>query len=223
VSVLGREQMAWRAAQDLPDGGYVNLGIGMPVLASNHAPPGREIMFHSENGLLGVGPEAEGEAVDPDLVDAGSRRVTLRRGAAVVDSAEAFAMIRGGHIDITLLGGYEVSASGDLANWDMRSPGKGQLVGGAMDLAVGARSVWVIMAHVTRGGEPRLVESCSLPLTGIGVVDRIYTDRAVIDVTADGFLVREIVKGLDAKALQALTGAPLAFAADYKVLTTPTL
>lgn len=218
---LERDQIAWRAAQDLADGSYVNLGIGMPVRVAEYAPAGRDIMFHSENGIVGVGPVAkEGEA-DPDLTDAGSQFVTLRPGAALFDSSQAFAMIRGGFVDVTILGGFEVAANGDLANWDARSSRKGQLLGGAMDLVTGARSVRVVMRHTTNDGGPRLVEACGFPLTGVGVVDRVYTDLAVVDVTAEGFLVREILEGVGREELQDLSGAPLAFAADCGVLQVP--
>jgi 3-oxoadipate CoA-transferase beta subunit len=220
---LSRDQIAWRAAQDLPEGGYVNLGLGMPVLAANYAPEDREFMFHTENGIVGVGPVAGENEEDPDVVDAGSQRVTLRPGAALVDSAMAFAMIRGGHIDVTILGGFQVSVTGDLANWDAEVPNKGPLVGGAMDLAVGAKSVWVAMVHTTRDGAPRLVKTCSYPLTGVGVVDRIYTDLAVIEVTPDGFLVHEILEGLSRDTLQEKTHAPLSFSPDCGVLTAPDL
>ena len=220
---LGREQIAWRAAQDLEDGAYVNLGLGMPVLAADYAPAGREILFHSENGIVGVGPVAEEGAGGPDLTDAGSRLVILAPGAAVVGSSDAFAMIRGGHVDVTLLGGFQVSARGDLANWDSLRRDKGPLVGGAMDLAIGAKSVRVLMAHTTKSGEARLVESCTYPLTAVGAVDRIYTDLAVIDVTAEGFLVCEMVAGIDRDELQARTGAPLAIARDCKTLAPPAL
>ena len=220
---LNRNQMAWRAAQDLADGSYVNLGLGMPVLVANYAPDDRDIMFHSENGIVGVGPVADEANADPDFVDAGSQKVTLRTGAALADSAQAFAMIRGGHIDVTLLGGFQVAANGDLANWDAQIPNKGPLVGGAMDLAVGARAVWVVMAHTTKDGSARLVDLCDYPLTGLGVVDRVYTDLAVVDVTPEGFLVREILDGLSRDALQAHTGSPLRFAPDCGVLTAPDL
>lgn len=223
MTPLSRDQIAWRAAQDLPEGGYVNLGLGMPVLAANYAPDDREFMFHTENGIVGVGPVAGENEEDPDLVDAGSQKVTLRPGAALADSAMAFAMIRGGHIDVTILGGFQVSMSGDLANWDAEVPNKGPLVGGAMDLAVGAKSVWVAMVHTTRDGAPRLVETCSYPLTGVGVVNRIYTDLAVIEVTPDGFLVQEILEGLSRDALQAKTDAPLSFSPSCGVLTAPDL
>lgn len=220
---LTRQQIAWRAAQDLADGSYVNLGLGMPVLVASYAPRDREIMFHSENGVVGVGPVADEQSGDPDFVDAGSQQITLAPGAAIFDSVEAFAMIRGGHVDVTLLGAFQVSRTGDLANWDPMTPGKGPLVGGAMDLAVGARSVRVMMAHTTKDGAPRLVESCGYPLTGRAVVDRVYTDLAVIDVAPSGFLVRELLAGLSQEDLQSRTGRPLAFAQDCGQLTVPEL
>ncbi len=223
MTPLNRNQIAWRAAQGLREGWYVNLGMGMPVLAANYAPKDADIMFQSENGIVGVGPVAAPGEEDLDYVDAGSQKITLRDGASLVDSAMAFAMIRGGHIDVTLLGGFQVSSSGDLANWDAMIPNKGPLVGGAMDLAVGAKSVWVVMAHVTRDGEPRLVEKCSYPETGIGVVDWIYTDHAVVQVTPDGFLVHEIIEGLSREGLQDLSAAPLSFAPDCRVLDVPSL
>lgn len=220
---LTRHQIAWRAAQDLVEGSYVNLGLGLPVLVANYKPADRDLMFHSENGIVGVGPLATEDEQDQDFVDAGSQYITLRPGASLSDSTMAFAMIRGGHVDVTLLGGFEVSASGDLANWDARMTHKGQLVGGAMDLVAGARSVRVTMQHTTRDGAPRLVETCSYPLTGVGVVDRVYTDLAVVDVTPDGFLVREILDGLSQSELQDQSGARLTFAPDCGVLKAPEL
>ena len=221
MTPLNRFQMAWRAAQDIQDGMVVNLGIGIPVLAGDYVPAGRDVFIQAENGVLGCGPLATPEAADADLVDAGSRRITLRPGAAIVDSTWSFAMIRGGHIDVTVLGAFEVAANGDLANWDMRVPNKGPLVGGAMDLAACARAVWVIMEHTTRQGGPRLRAACALPLTAVRCVTRIYTDLAVVDVTAGGFLVREMVEGMDREELQARSGAPLAFAPDCGVLRAP--
>ncbi|MDH3703780.1 MAG: 3-oxoacid CoA-transferase subunit B [Alphaproteobacteria bacterium] len=218
---LSRHQIAWRAAQDLLEGTYVNLGLGMPLLVANYKPADRELMFHSENGIVGVGPLATENEIDTDFVDAGSQMITLRPGAALFDSSQAFAMIRGGHLDVTLLGGFEVSASGDLANWDAKMTHKGQLVGGAMDLVTGAKSVRITMQHTTKDGAARLVETCSYPLTGVGVVDRVYTDLAVVDVTGDGFVVREILDGLPRDELQARSGATLAFAEDCGVLTAP--
>ena len=220
---LTRHQIAWRAAQDLLEGSYVNLGLGLPVLVANYKPDDRDLMFHSENGIVGVGPLASENEEDPDFVDAGSQKITLSPGAALFDSTQAFAMIRGGHLDVTLLGGFEVSQTGDLANWDAKMAHKGQLVGGAMDLVTGAKSVRVTMQHTTKTGAPRLVERCSYPLTGVGTVDRVYTDLAVVDVTSDGFLVREMISGLSGDALQEKSGAPLAFAEDCTTLDAPKL
>jgi len=220
---LNRRQMAWRAAQDIGSGLLVNLGMGMPVLVADYLRPEADVFIQAENGVIGVGPLARPEHADPDLVDASSRRITLRPGASIVDSTWSFAMIRGGHIDITILGAFEVAANGDLANWDMRVPDKGPLVGGAMDLAAGARAVWVIMEHTTRKGGPRLLEACTLPLTAKACVRRVYTDLAVIEVTSAGFVVRDMLAGLAPSDLAARTGAPLTFAPDCRVLTTPPL
>jgi 3-oxoadipate CoA-transferase beta subunit len=220
---LNRQQMAWRAAQDIQDGMVVNLGLGMPVHVSDYVPDDREVFIQSENGVIGAGPLAATEAADPDLVDAGSRRITLRPGATVIDSAASFAMIRGGHIDVTVLGAFEVAENGDLANWDMRLPGKGPLVGGAMDLAASAREVWVLMEYCTRKGAPRLLRKCSLPLTALGCVRWIFSDLAVVEVTAAGFLVHELIAGMSREELQARTGAPLTFAPDCRTLTAPPL
>lgn len=223
MSGINRNQMAWRAAQDIADGMIVNLGMGLPVLAGDYVPAGRDVFIHAENGVIGCGPLAAPEAADTDLVDAGSRRITLRPGASIVDSTASFAMIRGGHIDVTVLGAFQVAANGDLANWDMRLPEKGPLVGGAMDLAACARAVWVIMEHTTRKGEPRLLQSCTLPLTAVRCVTRIFTDLAVVDVTDAGFLVREIAPSVTREELQAKTGAPLHFAADCRAIAAPDL
>jgi 3-oxoadipate CoA-transferase beta subunit len=218
---LNRLQIAWRAAQDIRDGMLVNLGLGMPVAVADYIRPEVDVFIQSENGVVGVGPLAAPEGVDTDLVDAGSRRVTLRGGASIVDSSWSFAMIRGGHVDVAILGAFEVAANGDLANWDMRLPNKGPLVGGAMDLAACARSVWVIMEHVTRKGAPRLLSSCTLPLTAVRCVKRIYTDLAVVDVTPSGMVVREMLQGLGEAELRACTGAPLVFAPDCRPVVTP--
>lgn len=223
MSALTRSQMAWRVAQDIEEGTLVNLGMGMPVEASNHIPVGRDVFLQSENGVIGVGPVASEDAVNPNLVDASSRRITLRPGASIIDSASSFAMIRGGHIDVTVLGAFEVASNGDLANWDSRAPNRGPLVGGAMDLAVGAKAVWVVMAHNTRDGAPRLLDACTLPLTARACVSRIFTDIAVVDVTADGFVAREVVAGIDAQQLQARTQAPIVWADDCRVLAAPQL
>ncbi|HJZ31465.1 MAG TPA: 3-oxoacid CoA-transferase subunit B, partial [Hyphomicrobiaceae bacterium] len=220
---LNRLQMAWRAAQDIGDGMLVNLGIGMPVAVADYLRPEVDVFFQSENGIIGVGPLAAPDQVDTDLVDAGSRRITLRPGASIVDSSWSFAMIRGGHIDVTILGAFEVATNGDLANWDMRSARKGPLVGGAMDLATGARQVWVMMEHVTREGAPRLLERLTLPLTAVSCVRRVYTDLAVIDITPAGMLVREMLDGVSEAALQQKTAARLTFAPDRKPLIAPPL
>ncbi|HJQ58071.1 MAG TPA: 3-oxoacid CoA-transferase subunit B [Vineibacter sp.] len=223
MPALNRNQMAWRAAQDIVDGAVVNLGLGIPVLASDHLPAGRDVFFQSENGVIGVGPAAAPDRIEPDLVDAGSRKITLRPGGCIIDSAWSFAMIRGGHIDVTILGAFEVAANGDLANWDSRIPHKGALVGGAMDLASCARATWVIMEHNTKGGAPRLLAQCALPLTAMRCVKRIYTDIAVVDVTAAGFVAREVIPEVSVEALRARTGAPIAPADDCRPLVAPDL
>jgi 3-oxoadipate CoA-transferase, beta subunit len=218
---LNRLQAAWRAAQDIGDGMLVNLGLGMPVHVADYLRAEVDVFIQSENGVIGVGPLAPPDRIDTDLVDAGSRRITLRPGAAIVDSSWSFAMIRGGHIDVTILGAFEVAANGDLANWDMRIPNKGPLVGGAMDLAACAREVWVIMEHVTRKGAPRLLERCTLPLTAVRCVTRVYTDLAVIDVTSTGMVVREMLDGLSEADLRERSGTPLTFAPDCRPLAAP--
>jgi 3-oxoadipate CoA-transferase beta subunit len=218
---LNRRQMAWRAAQDVADGSLVNLGLGMPLFVADYLPEGRDVFIHSENGVIGVGPLASSNMADSDLVDAGSRQITLRQGATIVDSAWSFGMIRGGHIDVTVLGAFEVAANGDLANWDMRVPDKGPLVGGAMDLAACARSVWIVMEHNTRSGGPRLVNACTLPLTAQKCVKRVYTDIAVITIERSCMVVHEIIDGLSRAELQQRTGAPLNFAPGCKTLTAP--
>jgi 3-oxoadipate CoA-transferase, beta subunit len=220
---LNRLQMAWRAAQDVDDGMIVNLGLGMPLFVADYLRPETDVFIQSENGVIGVGALAAPDRADTDLVDAGSRRITVRSGAAFVDSSWAFAMIRGGHIDVAVLGAFEVAANGDLANWDMRLANKGPLVGGAMDLAACARSVWVIMEHVTRQGAPRLLGACALPLTAVRCVKRIYTVLAVIEVTPAGLVVREMLGGLSEEDLRARTGAPLTFASDCKALVAPAI
>ena len=220
---LNRLQTAWRAAQDIGDGMLVNLGLGMPVHVADYLRPDVDVFIQSENGVIGAGPLAAPDRIDTDLVDAGSRRITLRPGASIVDSSWSFAMIRGGHIDVTILGAFEVASNGDLANWDMRSTSKGPLVGGAMDLAAGAQQVWVMMEHLTRRGTPRLLERCTLPLTAVRCVTRVYTDLAVVEISPTGMLVREMLGGMSQAELQARTGAPLAFAADCQALLAPAL
>ncbi|MCY4592216.1 MAG: 3-oxoacid CoA-transferase subunit B [Alphaproteobacteria bacterium] len=218
---LSRQQMAWRAARAIPDGSYVNLGIGIPTLCADHLPPDREIVLHSENGVLGFGPRPEPGREDPDLVNAGKQPVTMLPGGSYFVHSDAFAMIRGRHLDIAILGAFQVSGTGDLANWttdDNRFPPG---VGGAMDLAVGARQVWVMTTHVTGSGAPKIVEECSYPLTAAGCVARIFTDLAVIAVTPGGLVVLEKVAGLSIDELQALTGAPIVAGADCRDLTAP--
>jgi len=207
---LSRDAMAARVARDIPEGAYVNLGIGLPTLVANHLPKGREIFLHSENGILGMGPAPAKGQEDWDLINAGKQPVTLLTGGAFFHHADSFAMMRGGHLDICVLGAFQVSAGGDLANWSTGEPGAIPAVGGAMDLAIGAKATFIMMEHVTKAGEPKIVERCTYPLTGVGCVKRIYTDLAVIDVTPSGLVATEWVDGLSFEALQALTAAPLA-------------
>ena len=204
-----RVEMAMRVAQDIPDGAVVNLGIGLPTLVANHLPEGREVVLHSENGVIGMGPAPAEGAEDYDLINAGKQPVTLLPGGSFFHHADSFAMMRGGHLDVCVLGAFQVSASGDLANWHTGAADAIPAVGGAMDLAIGAKKTYVMMEHTTKGGEHKIVGRCSYPLTGVGCVARIYTDIAVIDVTPGGLVVREIVDGLSREQLQRLTGAPL--------------
>ena len=206
---LTREQLAARVARDIPEGAYVNLGIGLPTLVANYLPADGDYFLHSVNGLLGMGSAPAPGLEDGDLITAGKQHVTLLPGGSYFHHGDSFAMIRGGHIDICVLGAFQVAANGDLANWHTGDADAIPAVGGAMDLAVGARQVFVMMEHLTRAGASKIVERCTYPLTGVGCVKRIYTDLAVIDVTEQGLRVRELVAGLSLARLQALTAAPL--------------
>jgi 3-oxoadipate CoA-transferase beta subunit len=203
--------MAERVARDVPEGAYVNLGIGLPTMVANHLPQDRDIFLHSENGVLGMGPAPAPGEEDEDLINAGKQPVTLLTGGCYFHHADSFAMMRGGHLDICVLGAFQVSTRGDLANWHTGAPGAIPAVGGAMDLALGARQVFVMMEHQTRQGESKIVEECTYPLTAITCVSRIYTDLAVMDVTPEGLVVREMVDGLEFSELQAITGVPLTY------------
>ena len=210
---FSRDQMAARVAQDIPEGAYVNLGIGLPTKVANYLPADKEIFLQSENGLLGMGPAPAPGEEDEDLINAGKQPVTLLTGGAYFHHADSFAMMRGGHLDICVLGAFQVSATGDLANWHTGAANAIPAVGGAMDLAIGAKQVFVMMEHQTKTGESKIVSHCSYPLTGIGCVNRIYTDLSVLDVGPHGLVVREIVEGLSFEELQKLTDAPLSPAA----------
>jgi 3-oxoadipate CoA-transferase beta subunit len=206
---LDRNQIAARVARDIPDGAYVNLGIGLPTLVADHLPKDREIVLHSENGVLGIGPRPANGMEDEDLINAGKEPVTLLKGGSFFHHADSFGMIRGRHLDYCVLGAFQVSVQGDLANWHTGAPDAIPAVGGAMDLAVGAKNVLVMMEHLTKEGKSKIVERCSYPLTGARCVTRIYTDLAVIDVKADGLHVVDIVEGLSLEELQRLSGVPL--------------
>jgi 3-oxoadipate CoA-transferase, beta subunit len=206
---LGKDALAALVAADIPHGAYVNLGIGQPTLVSNYLTPADAVTLHTENGMLGMGPEAHGDEVDLDLINAGKIPVTELPGASYFHHADSFAMMRGGHLDICVLGAFQVSTTGDLANWHTGAPDAIPAVGGAMDLAIGAKKTCVMMEHLTRSGASKLVERCTYPLTGIGCVSRIYTDLAVLDVTSGGLQVVEIFNGLPFEELQRLSGVPL--------------
>lgn len=206
-----KDQLAARVAQDIFDGAVVNLGIGQPTLVANHLPAGREVILHSENGILGMGPAPAGGAEDYDLINAGKQPVTLLPGGAYFHHADSFAMMRGGHLDICVLGAFQVSATGDLANWSTGEPGAIPAVGGAMDLAIGAKQTWVMMDLLTKKGESKVVERCSYPLTGIGCVKRVYADLATLECTPQGLRLIDKVDGLDHTELERLVGLPIAF------------
>ncbi|PZX13138.1 3-oxoadipate CoA-transferase beta subunit [Celeribacter halophilus] len=217
---LSNAQIAWRAAQDIDDGSYVNLGIGFPEMIAKFQPEGRDVTYHTENGVLGFGKApAEGEE-DWDLINAGKKAITLNPGASFFHHADSFAMVRGGHLDLAVLGAYQVAPNGDLANWRVGSKGV-PAVGGAMDLVHGAKRVAVVTDHITKKGEPKLVEQCTFPLTGVGCVTRVYTSLAVLDVSEGKFILREKLPAISMDELQAVTGATLHIDGDVADLTVP--
>ena len=202
-------EIAARIARDIPDGSYVNLGVGRPEAVANHIPEGKEIVFQSENGFLGMGPAATGNEIDYEIINAGKKPVTAVPGASIFHHADSFAMIRGGHLDVCVLGGFQVARNGDLANWSTGEPDAIPAVGGAMDLGVGAKNVYVLMTHTTKEGEPKIVERITYPATAIQAVTTIYTDLAVIDITPEALIVRDMVEGLTFEELQAKTATRL--------------
>ena len=210
---MSRREIAARLADDIPDGWYVNLGIGAPLQVADYVPQEREVIFQSENGVLGMGPAPAPEAINRWLSNAGKQYVTLRSGGSYMHHADSFALIRGGHLDLCVLGAFQVAENGDLANWSTSDNESAPAVGGAMDLAAGTPRLWVLMEHTTKTGESRLVRRCSYPLTAIGAVTRVYTNLAVLDIAADGFVVRDMVPGLTLEELQQVTDAPLRLAA----------
>jgi 3-oxoadipate CoA-transferase beta subunit len=209
---LDRNQMAARVARDIPEGAVVNLGIGLPTLVANQLPQGREVLLHSENGVLGMGPAPAAGHEDWDLINAGKQPVTLLPGGSFFHHADSFAMMRGGHLDFCVLGAFQVSVKGDLANWHTGAPDAIPAVGGAMDLAIGAKKTFVMMEHLTKGGESKIVAQCTYPLTGVGCVSRIYTDLATIDITPQGLRVVDMVEGLSLDELVRLSGVPMQLA-----------
>lgn len=218
---LNRFQIAWRVARDIPNGSYVNLGVGMPLAVADYVPSDREVIFHSENGVLGMGPKPAEDKIDWDLTNAGKMPVTLLPGGCFFHHADSFAMIRGHHIDICVLGAYEVAENGDLANWILPDKKQAPAVGGAMDLAAGANKVFLMMDFCSKEGEPKLLSRCKLPLTGVSCVTSIYTDIAIVDVTDGGFVVREMVEGIELDYLQARCGAKLRLADQWQRLSVP--
>jgi 3-oxoadipate CoA-transferase beta subunit len=220
IEKLSNAQIAWRAAQDIEDGAYVNLGIGFPEMVARFQPEGREAVFQTENGVLGFGPSPAPGEEDWDLINAGKRAITLKPGASFFHHADSFAMVRGGHLDLAILGAYQVAENGDLANWRVGSKGV-PAVGGAMDLVHGAKRIAVVTDHVTKDGQPKLVEKCSFPLTGVGCVTRVYTSLAVIDIEDGHFVLREKLPGVSFDDLQSLTGAKLHRDGDVTDLIVP--
>ena len=218
---LTRPQVAWRIAQEIDEGSYVNLGIGSPEMVANYVPAEREIVFHSENGILGMGEAPTPGQEDGNLINAGKKPVTLLPGGSYFSHTDSFVMIRGGHIDVCVLGAYQVAKNGDLANWATLDTSKPPGVGGAMDLAVGAKRIFVMMDHCTKTGEPKLMKKCTYPLTGSRVVRTVFTDLAVIDVTEDGFVVREITAGVSFEELQEKTDAVLTLSENWQTLAPP--
>src|SRR6201997_2364370 len=206
---MTRAEMAARLARDIPEGWYVNLGIGAPLQVADYVPAEREVIFHSENGVLGMGPAPKPEEINRWLINAGKQYVTLRSGGSYMHHADSFALIRGGHLDLCVLGAFQVAENGDVANWATSESDAAPAVGGAMDLAAGARRLWVLMEHTTKSGDSRLVRRCSYPLTALGAVTRVYTNLAVLDVADAGFVVRDMAPGLTFDALQKVTDAPL--------------
>ncbi len=220
---LSRAQMAWRAAQDIADGSYVNLGIGMPETVASYVPEGRTVVYHSENGVLGFAPAAGDDPDDPELVNAGKKPIALVAGASLFHHGDSFAMMRGGHIDMCFLGALQVSHQGDLANWSTGAPDAVPAVGGAMDLVAGVKRVLVLSDHTTRDGAPKLVAACAYPLTGRRVVERVYTNFGVFDTSPDGFVVRELAPGIGRDRVAEATDAPLVFAGEPATIDTPEL
>ena len=219
---LSRQDIACVVAHDIPEGTCVNLGIGLPTLIADYVPSGRELMLHSEQGLLGLGPAPAPGEEDYDVINAGKSPVTLLPGASVFSHSESFLMIRGGHIQIACLGAFQVSANGDMANWTVDAPNQIPGVGGAMDLAAGAEQVWVLMEHCTKDGQPRILDQCTYPLTAPNCVDRIYTDLAVIEVKDGALIVTRMAEGWTLAALQQVTGATLTLAKDWSIYRKPT-
>ncbi|KAB1643215.1 3-oxoacid CoA-transferase subunit B [Gulosibacter chungangensis] len=217
ITRISRQELAAKIAQDIPEGSIVNLGIGAPTLVADYMPKDREIILHTENGMLGMGPAPEAGQIDPDLINAGKQPVTATTGAAYFHHADSFAMMRGGHLDVCVLGAFQVSQTGDLANWSTGAPGAIPAVGGAMDLAIGAKQVYVMTDLLTKQGDSKLVEACTFPLTGVGSVKRVYTDHGIFEVTDRGFAVREAFGDNSVQSLRELTGLDLIDATSAEI------